>query len=164
MKTKLNTLLIDSNSIVFVLIISFFGVLLNYLISYISHDLLQNYSQLIENPIDKISQDIKFVLVVVVGPFFETAIFQYLLIVFILKYLIKNPTNKHFIGLVIFSAFLFALTHNFSTYYILFSFIFGIYFGYLTIMSEFLRKKKVNVFISVGLTHSIINLITFLTI
>lgn len=161
MRIKLNNFLIKINRFSFILLTSLFGVFLNLLLAYIFIDLLK--FNLADNPIDALPQNLKFVNVIFIGPLIETAIFQYALIVFVLKIIIKTPSNFHYIFFTSFSALLFALTHTYGILYFSISLIFGLYYGYVTILSEFLREKKVNVFISVGGAHAIINLVTFLT-
>ena len=153
--------MIKTNRFSFIIFTSLFGVFLNFLLSYVFIDLL--HFELGNNPVDELPKNLRFVNVVIIAPFIETAIFQYFLIVFVLKILIKNPSNIHYVLLTTFSALLFALTHTYSILYFFITLIFGLYYGYITILSEFLREKKVNVFISVGGAHALINLVTFLT-
>jgi hypothetical protein len=160
MRIKTNKFLIKTNRFAFILLTSLFGVLLNLILSYIFLDLLK--FNLATNPVDTLPQNLKFVNVVFMGPLIETAIFQYFLIVFILKIIIKTPSKIHYIFFTSFSALLFALTHTYGILYFSISLIFGLYYGYVTILSEFIREKKVNVFISVGGGHALINLVTFL--
>lgn len=159
---NLNSFLVRTNRFSFLLIISSFGVILNILLSFIYFDLLGIDLGKENDMLLSIPKHFQFILAVFIAPLIETAFFQYLPIVLTLKTLlelniISTCSKKHYFIVIVISSFLFALIHTFSIVYFLIAFIMGLYFGYITIISEFVRKKKVNVFISVGLVHTIIN-------
>jgi hypothetical protein len=104
----------------------------------------------------------EYIMVVFLAPLIETAIFQYLFIVMLLKRFIKKVTLNYMLLLIMISSLLFAMIHIYSFFYFLIAFIMGLYLGYITLLSEFFREKKINVFISVFLTHSMINLVAML--
>lgn len=163
---RITNFLSQINRLTFIFIAIIFGVLLNFVLSYAITELLSidlgNQNDTIDFP-----ENMKLIFEVVIAPFFETAFFQYFFIVLIPTLLFKlnlisKITKKHYTVFILLSAFLFALTHIFSLLYFLFAFLMGVYFGYITVISEFSRKKKVNVFISVGITHSAINLLAII--
>ena len=154
--------LIKTNSFLFLFIISSFGVFLNIVLSIISYDFLGENLGDQNDLLVSLTRNMEFILAIIIAPFFETAIFQYFFIILILDLLIKKPTPFHLFLLVLISSILFALTHLFSLLYFIHAFIMGFYFGYISLLSEYFREKKINIFISVLLTHSLINLVAFL--
>lgn len=166
-RLNLNSYLVKSNRLLFLLISTFLGVVINFFLSFIYYDLLgidlgqENYSLL------SIPKNMQFILAIVIAPLIETAFFQYFPIVLTLRTLlnlniISSYSKKHFYVAVIISSFLFALIHIFSIVYFFVAFIMGLYFGYITIISEFIREKRINVFISVGLVHTFLNLMAII--
>lgn len=130
--------------------------------------ILGNSLNVENDSINQIPEQLKFIYAVILGPLIETAIFQYFAIILILKLtlqtnLINKVQRKHIIILIGLSSFLFALTHNYNFWYTFFAFIMGVYFGWVAVLSEILRLKKINVFLSVGLLHILINLIAYVT-
>lgn len=163
----INSFFISSNRILFVSSVIFFGVIINILLSFIYYDILALDLGASSELLVDIPTDFQFMIIVFVAPITETAIFQYLLIVLALKtfmdiHWISHYTIKHYFKVVLISSILFSLIHSYSIVYCLLSFIMSLYFGYITIISEFIRKKKVSVFISVGLLHVILNLMTYI--
>lgn len=159
----IHVFLIKTNSLLFLFTIFSFGVFLNIVLSIISYDILGDNLGDQNDVLISLPRNIEFILAIIVAPFFETAIFQYFFIILILNLLIKKPTPFHLFLLILNSSILFALTHMFSLLYFIHAFIMGFYFGYITLLSEYFREKKVNVFISVGGAHALINLVTFLS-
>lgn len=159
---KINLFLIQTNRPLFLLLIVVFGILLNISLSLLGYYFFEtNFGQENETSIFS-SKILEYILVVFIAPLIETSIFQYLLIVFILKHFSYRTKQIQIIFLLIISSLLFAFTHLYSFYYFIVAFIMGIYFGYIALLSEFFRQKKINVFISVSLTHSMINLVAII--
>lgn len=154
--------LIRTNKLLFLFFISFFGVFLNIVLSLIAYEILGENLGDQNDVLYSLPRNMEFILVVIIAPFFETAIFQYLFIILILDLLIKEPTSFQLFLLVLISSILFALIHVFSLLYFIHALIMGFYFGYIALLSEYFREKKINIFISVFLVHSMINLVAFL--
>lgn len=164
---KVNSYLVKSNRLSFLLSIAFLGIVLSVSLSFIYYDLLGIDLAQQNDSLRSIPKIMQFILSVFIAPLVETAFFQYLPIVLTLKILlelnmISSYSKKHFYFTIIISSFLFALIHTFSLVYFFVAFIMGLYFGYITIISEFVRKKRINAFISVGLVHSILNLMAYI--
>jgi hypothetical protein len=159
---KINVFLINTNRYLFLLIIICFGVVLNIGMSlFVYHFFEVNLGG--ENETSFFSSlTSEYIMVVFLAPLIETAIFQYLFIVMLLKRFIKKVTLNYMLLLIMISSLLFAMIHIYSFFYFLIAFIMGLYLGYITLLSEFFREKKINVFISVFLTHSMINLVAML--
>tara|TARA_B110000285_G_C15008589_1_gene555212 strand:+ start:372 stop:866 length:495 start_codon:yes stop_codon:yes gene_type:complete len=159
---KINLFLIKTNRPFFLILIVVFGILLNVSISLLVYYFLEtSFGEENETALFS-SKILEYILVVFIAPLTETAIFQYLLIVFILKNFSYKNKQIQITFLMIISSLLFALIHLYSFYYFIMAFIMGVYFGYITLLSEFFREKKINVFISVFLTHSMINLVAMI--
>lgn len=94
-----------------------------------------------------------FFLPVIVAPLVETFIFQYAIQDFILR----KIKNAYFFACLI-SSTLFGLSHYYSPEYILVTFLSGILFSTLYLVSI---KKNYIAFISVAIAHSIYNFIGF---
>lgn len=166
-KLNLNSFLVKSNRLLFLFIISLLGVILNFILSFIYYDLLGIDLGQENDTLLSIPKNMQFILTIFIAPLIETAFFQYLPLVLTLKTLLKlnivsSYSKKHYYIAIVISSFLFALIHIFSIVYFFVAFIMGLYFGYITIISEFVRGKKINVFISVGLVHTILNLMTII--
>jgi hypothetical protein len=95
----------------------------------------------------------KFLFGVLVGPFFETFIFQFLI------EKIFNSIFKNIVYLTLLSAILFGLSHNYDWFYLLYSFIIGFYLTYLYLL---LLRSKRKAFLIILLIHSFYNLSVFL--
>ncbi len=102
---------------------------------------------------------IVFLFVVIIGPVFETVIFQLLFINAIKAFSAKSRYT--IILSVIIPSVLFGLSHPYSLYYILFSFLIGLIYSSVYYVSQFLRKE--NGFLIVLLLHSLNNLLAYLT-
>lgn len=164
---KINSYLVNSNRLSFLLGITFLGIVLSVFLSFIYYDLLGIDLAQQNDQLRSIPKIMQFILSIFIAPLVETAFFQYLPIVLTLKILlelnlISSYSKKHFYYTLIISSLLFALIHTFSLVYFFVAFILGLYFGYITIISEFVREKRINAFISVGLVHAVLNLIAFL--
>jgi|TARA_B110000114_G_C15069561_1_gene389016 hypothetical protein len=166
-RLNLNSYLVKSNRLLFLLIITFLGVVLNFWLSFIYYDLLGTDLGQENDSLLSIPKNMQFILTIFIAPLIETAFFQYFPIVLTLKTLlevkiISSYSKKHYYITIIISSFLFALIHTFSIVYFFIAFVMGLYLGYITIISEFVREKRVNVFISVGLIHTIFNLMAII--
>lgn len=163
----LNSYLTKSNRLLFLLILIILGVILNFLLSLIYYDLLGIDLGNKNDSLHSIPKSIRFILTIFIAPLVETAFFQYFSIVLALKTLlnlnvISSFSKKLFYTSIIISSLLFASIHIYSITYFFVAFIMGLYFGYITILSEFIREKKINVFISVGLVHTSLNLMAII--
>jgi len=88
------------------------------------------------------------------APFIETLVFQY----FLIEYLF--PKTSSGFREVILSSIAFGLTHYYSIYYIILSFVTALFLGYAYILA---RRNKLppSAFIIVFIIHFLYNLITF---
>lgn len=166
-RLNLNSYLVKSNRLLFLLIITFLGVVLNFWLSFIYYDLLGINLGQENDSILSIPKNMQFILTIFIAPLIETVFFQYFPIVLTLKTLLKvkiisSYSKKHYYFAIIISSFLFALIHTFNIVYFFVAFFMGLYLGYITVISEFVREKRVNVFISVGLIHTILNLMAII--
>ncbi len=166
-RLNLNLCLVKSNRLLFLFIIIILGVILNFLLSFIYYDLLGINLGQENDSLLSIPKNMQFILAIFIAPLIETAFFQYFPIVLTLRILlnlniISSYSKKYFYVAVIISSLLFALIHTFSIVYFFVTFIMGLYFGYITIISEFVREKRINVFISVGLVHALLNLMAII--
>ncbi len=121
--------------------------------------------QLLFNPLPKPFVDNSkielFFKALILAPIIETLLNQWFLLILPLKKCC-NPTNKNLsIGIFI-SAFLFGVLHSYSWSYILYAFFIGLYLNYIAVLSVFLRKEKINIFVSVLLIHLFINSFVFI--
>ena len=97
----------------------------------------------------------KIFLIVIFGPALETLIFQVGIISIIKKILPKLP----FIAIII-SALFFGLSHFYSTIYIYYTFMVGLFLGTLYFIAS---KRGFNPFLVVFSVHALNNLILFIT-
>ncbi|MFU1857268.1 type II CAAX prenyl endopeptidase Rce1 family protein [Sphingobacterium sp. NGMCC 1.201703] len=98
-----------------------------------------------------------FLFAIILGPFFETLLFQFIPVKLLSTYTFFKE-RKLLIALI--SALLFALTHTYSFYYFILSFLMGGVFVFFFLIMEF-RKKGTGLLHTIFL-HAIINLIVFL--
>jgi len=101
-----------------------------------------------------------FFLLVILGPFIETLVFQVIVIEIITK--IFKQKNQHYIGILA-SGFAFGLAHYTNTHnpiYTFFAIIAGILFASIYVFSKI--RKDINPFILVFFSHSLINFFSFL--
>lgn len=96
------------------------------------------------------------VLVVIIGPLFETLLFQEICISAI-RALMHRPKHNLYLSVII-SASLFSITHTYSVYYILYSFVSGLIFALAYYVAIYRRQSA---FFTIFLIHSIWNLIVF---
>lgn len=98
-----------------------------------------------------------FIMSVIIGPLFETLIYQ-LLIIEVTQLIIKNNRIAFIISILI-STFAFALGHTYTFYY----FILALYVGALLAIAYYVaREKKNNPLFFVFALHSINNLIAYI--
>lgn len=91
---------------------------------------------------------------ILLNPFLETWFFQYFFIVLLGK---KQPINT-VLYLLFLSSFIFASLHIvMSLAYGIAAFFMGLYFGYIAILSSFLRAQKIPTLISAFAVHATIN-------
>jgi len=147
----------NSNRFLFLVTTIISGIILNVSLSYFSYKFL-NVNLGVQNISETGTFKSNFIESIILIPIIETVIFQYFLIVFFIKNVISNPKNNDFILLGVLSALLFSLVHIYSISYMIVGFLMGLYFSYITILSCSLREKKINIFISIFLTHLFINL------
>ena len=159
---KINLFLIKTNRPLFLICIVVFGIFLNVSLSLFAYYFLETDFWKENETSFFLSKAMEYILVVFIAPLIETAIFQYLLIVLILKHFSYRNKQIQIILLLIISSLFFALMHLYSIYYFIIAFIMGLYFGYITLLSEFFRERKINIFISVFLTHSMINFVAMI--
>lgn len=120
--------------------------------------LFQNYDMGNPDGITKISFIGKIVSASIFIPLVETFIFQYLIIE--LSRNVKLLKNNNFVVIII-SAIIFGLSHNYSFLYIFYSFIIGLFLAYSYIIY---KKKNFSPFLIVTLIHSLRNTITTIII
>lgn len=107
-----------------------------------------------DNPfMDKMSPNMKFFFGVLIGPFFETLIFQFIIIE-----LIKKVSKKDLI-IILSSSILFALSHYFNIYYVLMTLTIGSVMAWYYLLLS--KTNKWTAFFSVFLLHSLNNLFVF---
>ncbi len=154
--------LIRLNRPLFILITVVFGVCLNIILSFFGYYFLGiNFEEEVEINF-LFSKNLEYILIVFIAPFFETFFFQYLLIVVFLRCFFVKIKRNHITFSLVVSSLLFGSIHIYNFYYFIIATIMGFYFGYITLLSEFFREKRISVFISVFLCHSIINLISLI--
>jgi hypothetical protein len=98
-----------------------------------------------------------FFAAMLIGPFFETFVFQYLIIMGLLQ--IRYFKSRIYIPIVI-SALCFSLTHDYSAYYIIYAFGAGLIFAIFFVV---FMKRKEQPFLNTVILHSILNFLVFLT-
>jgi membrane protease YdiL (CAAX protease family) len=98
-----------------------------------------------------------FIVAVLIGPLFETIIFQFGIIEIVL--LIEKSLIFEFIAILL-SSTLFGLSHNYNTYYMVFAIIMGVIFGIIYVIAK--RRKDTSPFFIVYIVHFFSNLISSL--
>lgn len=98
-----------------------------------------------------------FFAAMLIGPFFETFIFQYLIIMGTLQ--IRYFRSRLYIPILI-SALCFSLAHDYSTYYIIYAFGVGLIFAVFFVV--FMKRKEFP-FFNTLLLHSVLNLLVFIS-
>lgn len=156
----LHEFLLHTNKIKFLITTPLFGVLLNFLMAGVFLILFETTEG--ENNTSYLQENLSLGSLffgVVIGPFIETLIFQYFFIIFLGKSFSEKLNDKILMLLIVVSALFFGAIHlSFGILYAISAFIMGIYLGYITILSVFLREYKINIFLSVYAVHAIINL------
>lgn len=98
-----------------------------------------------------------FIYALILGPFFETLLFQFIPVKLLSTYVFFK---KKKIWIVLISALLFALTHLYSSYYFIYTFLMGINLVLFFFIMEF--KNKGSGLWHATLLHAIINLMVFI--
>lgn len=137
-------------------------VLLNYLLFVVllpvPYYLLSVFFEIDKGVINKGTEDMSvlnlLIVTVIIAPLFETLFFQYGIIK-ILTYI--NPKTKYIA--IFLSALLFSLIHWFGITYIIYTFLMGIFFGFLYFTT--LKKGLIPYWVIV-LIHSLYNLTVFI--
>lgn len=127
----------------------FLTILNGYFFNWLNNNFF-DFTNTTENGLKDFSNNEKFVLIVLIGPLVETAIFQYLPIKILEKLGIKNNLIK-----IIASSFLFALLHFYNPIYIVMTFISGLLLNKFYLES---RTKSNFYFFLTALLHSMYNL------
>lgn len=129
-------------------------------LQWISQSYFQN-EDFINTSLEGLSKSEIFLIVVVLGPFFETLLFQFFLIEFIIFLFRSIKIRGGRVSSVLVSSFLFAATHPYSFIYLVSALISGLMYGFFYLISK--EKKGLNGFATVFAVHSFYNLIVFLT-
>lgn len=96
-------------------------------------------------------------LAIIIGPLFETAIFQ-MVVIFISKSIFNTVKLRHYIYPVIASALTFGIVHFYSLQYFIIGSLSGLVYAFAYIL---LQKRRENAFFVIALIHSIYNLIPY---
>lgn len=157
---KLHSFLLHTSLIKFITTTVVLGVVMAVILSN-SILLFSSNQEILDNPISDKSIWVQIGKGIVLKPFLETFFYQVLFIIIPLKFMMEEK-KSNYIKVGLFSAFLFGVAHFYNFYYIFYAFGLGLYFSYITLMSVFLRKNKISVWLSVYLIHLIINSLSFL--
>jgi hypothetical protein len=98
-----------------------------------------------------------FILVIIVGPLFETTIFQFLIIKLIHKGLMKLKVKSMLIPILV-SSILFGISHCYNMDYMIIGFFIGLIFATAFAIS---LKRRENAIIIVFFIHALVNLVPF---
>lgn len=155
----MHKILTKVSPVYFIVITSFIGIFFNVVISLIANyyigSIVSHDNEL--NTKENLSIGGLF-FSITITPLIETFLFQYLPIFVICKRIIERNNVKSYVLAIVFSAFLFGVAHMFfSLAYGILAIIMGLYFGYIAVVSQILRKEKINIFISVYTVHALIN-------
>lgn len=99
-----------------------------------------------------------FLTTVIIIPFIETLLFQFIIIEGYFIILRKN--NKAIILAILTSSIVFGLSHSYSLNYILLGLIIGFYLSLIYVLAKL--RKDISPFFLVSIIHMIINLMVFL--
>jgi len=102
-------------------------------------------------------RELLLIFILLVAPFLETFIFQYIILKLPIIYGLK-PSKINLLILLIISSILFSLNHIYSLPYFIYSGVLGLFLSSLYIYVEYFRKTKTNGFILVLVVHFFINL------
>lgn len=153
---KIHTILINTSKGKFLVL----AIIIGLLVSIITSIFLYLFFEPLPKPFIEDTSIVLFFKVVVFAPIFETFIHQWILLILPLKYMFK-PTKRNLLIMVIVAAFIFGTMHYYSINYVFYAFIMGLYLNYIAVVSVFLRKQKINIFVSVFLVHLFINSFVF---
>lgn len=143
---KINNIIAQLHPFVLICFFVAFNFCLSFVLNILSKIILQ--SSFTQNAHHFSSLTDEIFLVVIISPFIETAIFQYIIIE-----LLFDKFKKEIICIV--SAIIFACTHLYNLMYFIFAFIIGLTFAYLYLIGR-LKKRG---FLYVYMTHIIYNFI-----
>lgn len=134
-------------------IVSYF---LNSSVDYFSGEDVSKQNDIIKMPFKAL-----LIIAVIILPIIETLIFQHYIILFFRKIYVKK--NQVILFPMLYSAIAFSLAHIYSIYYMIDTFIMGLYFAYayIYILDKF--KSKTHAFLVVLICHSLLNLHAVLT-
>lgn len=153
---KLNTYLINVSKKKFYIVTITLGIFLSFILNFVFVYFF-NETFVDKNSTSYTIQKISFLSLftgILLNPFLETWFFQYFIIVILGK---KQPINT-VLYLLFLSSFIFAGLHAvMSLAYGIAAFFMGLYFGYIAILSSFLRPQKIPTLISVFAVHATIN-------
>lgn len=138
----------------------FFFLLVNYFVNIpfffiVPEDLAESYPLETLNNLDL---SVQILLIIFLGPLFETLFFQYGIIKF-LRWIVSDPV-KNFYPAVLLSAVAFGVAHNYNEYYLVFGFLSGLL---LAIAFYVAIYRKEPAFLTIFLIHSIWNSISLIT-
>lgn len=160
MKSNFHKYLLQTSKVKFIMAITFLGFVLKIGMSALLIFSTSN-TNVLDNPISNTSFYQYLWEAVFLAPFLETFIFIVVLIILPLRYLLSNNSISY-VGVGIFSAILFGLSHFYNCYYVIFAFGMGSFFSYVTITAVFLRENKINVWYVTFVPHMLMNLLAFL--
>ncbi len=147
---------LTGNSFLLIFFMTLLNILRNLVISFIFRGLCSAESS-DNKSINDLSFEKLIIVVVIIGPVLETIIFHFLLLELLLYIFSKN--SYRFFIVVVISSLLFSLTHNFSAYYLITTFLGGIIYSTSYIIA---KNKNMIPFFVVFLIHSISNLAAIL--
>jgi len=158
-KTKLqniNTKLVSSNSITFVIIITSALFIIAFCFNYAFGFIAEKDIIIFNFPREEKNIIFLFITPVILAPIFETFLNQYL------PYYLLNKVkylNERSYLILLASALFFGLTHFYSVFYIIYAFILGLVFmyGYMVRI-----KTDKNTFYLIAICHSLLNLGIFI--
>lgn len=153
---KIHSIFINISDFRFITLTSFLGILLSFILNIFFIGFFnETFSD--KNLDNYLIESITFwslISGIFISPFIETFLFQYLFIVV----LGKRLDGKHLFYLIVLSSLIFASLHIFmSFYYGVSAFLMGLYFGYIAVLSDFYRTKKISTLLTVYIVHASIN-------
>lgn len=145
--TKIHDCLVNTNSVILVLLFVFINIILSMLLSFLSRNMIDKY---LTNGSGFKSIKDALLMGVIMAPLIETFIFQYAIIETVKK------KNSLLIACIV-SAFVFAILHWYNFYYFLFAFVSGMFLAYLYCLGKTIIKGLLLVLSA----HALYNLFVF---